>query len=617
VNLKQGTLATAATRMLAANGTAIVVSGTGGSGRSNALRRIAHEARRAGRPTITVGSPAGFLLIEFPSCGSQETPTDIVAMTGEAGLADIAKLAYECGTEPGVVVVLDDLHELDDPTARQLRSLVMVVGSRMSVAASVRSDRQGTASALRLIDALEHTMNAEQVCLPPWSPDDITTWIEANHSVRLLPSSAATLAEWCAGRPAWIVELLRSMLTESGDPRMPMLIESGEFCRLGVGLDDMAGCLAPTLARRLRLEPGTRTTVVRLLAWSGGLTHGLLVAAAQRLDIDAPAALDALDELLDLSLAVATCSDHLRMVNPLTAAVAMAATALNEQPPIRHALWDAFTGCTHPTTTHARLGARLIVDKRQRGEIVDVRLATTIAERLLPVDPQAARTLAAWMRTPGDADDQIGLLARLLLGDFTPPVTGTAGETNARWARLALVLDRRTEPTRSTVGRGDDRDDARAQPDHEVLERPDDEIIAGERPLDVAVALLEAAHYWVERGRPSVALGLLRQSSTNAWCDTLRARRDALITVASDGLDSGLDTSGSETLHADDGFWTLRPFDREIALLVAAGRTNAEAAAALSISLSAVSSRLKRMYRELGIHTRTELSRRIPRHVLP
>ena len=55
----------------------------------------------------------------------------------------------------------------------------------------------------------------------------------------------------------------------------------------------------------------------------------------------------------------------------------------------------------------------------------------------------------------------------------------------------------------------------------------------------------------------------------------------------------------------------LTPGERRIAELVAAGKSNKEAAAALFLSVHTVEDALKRVYRKLGVHSRTELSRRL------
>jgi DNA-binding CsgD family transcriptional regulator len=55
----------------------------------------------------------------------------------------------------------------------------------------------------------------------------------------------------------------------------------------------------------------------------------------------------------------------------------------------------------------------------------------------------------------------------------------------------------------------------------------------------------------------------------------------------------------------------LTPSERRIAEVVAAGKTNKEAATALYLSVHTVEDALKRIYRKLGVRSRTELSRRL------
>ena len=51
--------------------------------------------------------------------------------------------------------------------------------------------------------------------------------------------------------------------------------------------------------------------------------------------------------------------------------------------------------------------------------------------------------------------------------------------------------------------------------------------------------------------------------------------------------------------------------ERRIAELVAAGKSNKETAAALFLSVHTVEGALKRVYRKLGVRSRTELARRL------
>jgi DNA-binding CsgD family transcriptional regulator len=58
----------------------------------------------------------------------------------------------------------------------------------------------------------------------------------------------------------------------------------------------------------------------------------------------------------------------------------------------------------------------------------------------------------------------------------------------------------------------------------------------------------------------------------------------------------------------------LTPTEREVAELVGSGRTNREVAHALFLSVSTVEANLRRIYRKLGVRSRTELSRKLSEH---
>ncbi len=61
----------------------------------------------------------------------------------------------------------------------------------------------------------------------------------------------------------------------------------------------------------------------------------------------------------------------------------------------------------------------------------------------------------------------------------------------------------------------------------------------------------------------------------------------------------------------------LTPSEERVAELVAAGHTNREVADALFISVKTVDSNLSRIYRKLGVRSRTELARKLPAKAVP
>jgi DNA-binding CsgD family transcriptional regulator len=89
------------------------------------------------------------------------------------------------------------------------------------------------------------------------------------------------------------------------------------------------------------------------------------------------------------------------------------------------------------------------------------------------------------------------------------------------------------------------------------------------------------------------ALEIFEQLGSPLWADKTRAelRRIGLRPPAPSGL---------------------TPSEERVAELVAAGHTNREVADALFISIKTVDSNLSRIYRKLGVRSRTELARKLP-----
>ena len=94
------------------------------------------------------------------------------------------------------------------------------------------------------------------------------------------------------------------------------------------------------------------------------------------------------------------------------------------------------------------------------------------------------------------------------------------------------------------------------------------------------------------RGAIEAALSIFESLPAPVWADNARAElaRIGGRATAGDGLTEG---------------------ERRIAELVAAGNSNKETATALFLSVHTVEGALKRVYRKLGVHSRTELSRRL------
>jgi DNA-binding CsgD family transcriptional regulator len=144
-------------------------------------------------------------------------------------------------------------------------------------------------------------------------------------------------------------------------------------------------------------------------------------------------------------------------------------------------------------------------------------------------------------------------------------------------------------------------------------------VAAARGDVEEAVAALEegvAAHEAVGddfgRGRALLALGVVRRRARQK-----RPARDAIEAAVAAFEEMGafgwaarardeLGRIGGRTRIEG-----LTPAERRVADLVAAGRTNAEVAAALFLAERTVASHLTHVYAKLGVRSRTELSRKL------
>jgi DNA-binding CsgD family transcriptional regulator len=121
-----------------------------------------------------------------------------------------------------------------------------------------------------------------------------------------------------------------------------------------------------------------------------------------------------------------------------------------------------------------------------------------------------------------------------------------------------------------------------------------------------------------ERARTQLALGMRRRRSRRR-ADARSALHEALAYFERSGADpwaeqarAELRASGEMLSHEGNGsLRSLTPQELQVALTVAQGITNREAAAALFVSPKTVEFHLCNTYRKLGVRSRAELVRRI------
>jgi DNA-binding CsgD family transcriptional regulator len=115
----------------------------------------------------------------------------------------------------------------------------------------------------------------------------------------------------------------------------------------------------------------------------------------------------------------------------------------------------------------------------------------------------------------------------------------------------------------------------------------------------------------LERGRAEFGLGsalrrMGKRTEAAQWLTTARATFESLgVPLLVARVVAEMDRLGALRSERPN---ELTPTERQVADLVVAGRSNAEIAAALVVSLRTVESNLTRTYRKLGVRSRTELA---------
>ena len=121
-----------------------------------------------------------------------------------------------------------------------------------------------------------------------------------------------------------------------------------------------------------------------------------------------------------------------------------------------------------------------------------------------------------------------------------------------------------------------------------------------------------------DRARTQLALGMRRRRARRR-AEARTMLRSALDYFEAAGADpwaeqarAELRASGEAPLHhADGSLRSLTPQELQVALNVATGATNREAAASLFLSEKTVEFHLSNAYRKLGLRSRSELIRRV------
>ena len=136
--------------------------------------------------------------------------------------------------------------------------------------------------------------------------------------------------------------------------------------------------------------------------------------------------------------------------------------------------------------------------------------------------------------------------------------------------------------------------------------------------LKRAAALSETVSMPFEQARTLLALGQVqrRGKQRKAARDTLEKSLAIFVGLGASLWVERARTELTRIGGRRPGNGDLTETERQLAALVAEGRSNKEAAAALFVTPKTVETRLSRIYGKLGIHSRGELSRRVLEHKL-
>jgi DNA-binding NarL/FixJ family response regulator len=139
-----------------------------------------------------------------------------------------------------------------------------------------------------------------------------------------------------------------------------------------------------------------------------------------------------------------------------------------------------------------------------------------------------------------------------------------------------------------------------------------------EGEVEEAIALLDAAAgtmhelgYQLDAARIRLlqVRACIRAGQRSVARSLLQACRPALAAMGATSWASAVDVLSERVGYRRDASLTCT--EAQIAQLVAAGRRNREIAAEMFISVSTVEAHLSRMYRKIGVRSRTELVRRV------
>jgi DNA-binding CsgD family transcriptional regulator len=336
--------------------------------------------------------------------------------------ATVTRLFTALAAAGPLVVVVDDLHELDDESL----ALLTVVLRRLSAApiallAALRAHvAEPNPAADQLLEDLAAHVEMVPVELATMPPADLAMLITPVLGAPPDHDLAAEVHRRADGNPFFATEIARSM-SAAGQ----VGLDAGS-ARLTVATHAVRVTRGNAVVRRVMpLRPDARA-VARTLAVLGVVELDRMDLIARVAGLSATAVAAAFDDLIRADVVRAEPAGHYRFAHDIVA------DALHEQ-----------IGPAAARHLHGLVAAHLLA-RRERGEGVDLLdLARHVSESAVPGDPTAVGVLAdAARRALSDAPDAAaGFCARAL--DLLPPA---AGERAGLLALRCRALARTSRP---------------------------------------------------------------------------------------------------------------------------------------------------------------------------
>jgi DNA-binding SARP family transcriptional activator len=254
----------------------LLLSGEPGLGKSRLLDELAARVRAAGGRVLAGRSFEAEMVRPYGSWldalrGLPGNPFDGSAADRERLFEDVASLLAGLAAERPLLMVMDDLHWIDEGSAALLHYLARAPGGRVLYALGARpGELSDNAAALRLVRAFQREGRLASVVLAPLDGDASTALLRA-----VAPGAdVARLLPGAAGNPLFLVEAARA-LDAGGDPLRSIEALIAERLER---LDSRARALLPFAAALGHSFGGD------LLARTSGLPPAELLAAVESLE---------------------------------------------------------------------------------------------------------------------------------------------------------------------------------------------------------------------------------------------------------------------------------------------------------------------------------------------